>query len=132
MIFEMLDRVLFDWGLPFLLFGVGLVYLFALRAFPYLHPLKTLRQAFKGRKRSSLRALSVALGGTLGVGNITGVALALSLGGAGAVFWMWVSPVGAARTGRGKGARCIICGARGAFLDGALRGALPFCVFFAP
>ncbi len=91
MIFEMLDRVLFDWGLPFLLFGVGLVYLFALRAFPYLHPLKTLRQAFKGRKRSSLRALSVALGGTLGVGNITGVALALSLGGAGAVFWMWVS-----------------------------------------
>ena len=88
---QFLDRVLFDFGLPVLLLGVGLVYLFALRAFPYLHPYKTARLAFKGRGRSSLRALSVALGGTLGVGNITGVALAISLGGAGAVFWMWVS-----------------------------------------
>lgn len=40
---------------------------------------------------SPWRTLSVALAGTLGVGNITGVALAVALGGAGAVFWMWVS-----------------------------------------
>lgn len=44
----------------------------------------------RGRK-SALRALSVALAGTLGVGNIAGVATAIVLGGAGAVFWMWVS-----------------------------------------
>lgn len=40
---------------------------------------------------SPFDALCVALAGTLGVGNIVGVAVALSLGGAGAVFWMWVS-----------------------------------------
>lgn len=40
---------------------------------------------------SPLRALSVALAGTLGVGNIVGVAVALRAGGAGALFWMWVS-----------------------------------------
>ena len=40
---------------------------------------------------SPFRALTVALAGTLGVGNISGVAIALALGGAGAVFWMWVS-----------------------------------------
>ena len=40
---------------------------------------------------SPWRTLSVALAGTLGVGNITGVALAVALGGAGAVFWMWVA-----------------------------------------
>ncbi len=39
---------------------------------------------------SPFAALSVALAGTLGVGNIVGVAVALSLGGAGAVFWMWI------------------------------------------
>ncbi len=40
---------------------------------------------------SPFSALTVALAGTLGVGNITGVAVALALGGAGAVFWMWIS-----------------------------------------
>ena len=36
------------------------------------------------------QALSAALSGTVGLGNIGGVALALALGGPGAVFWMWV------------------------------------------
>ena len=40
---------------------------------------------------SPLGAMLTALGGTVGVGNITGVALALSVGGAGAIFWMWIS-----------------------------------------
>lgn len=40
---------------------------------------------------SPFRAVTVALAGTLGVGNISGVAVALSLGGAGAIFWMWIS-----------------------------------------
>lgn len=35
--------------------------------------------------------MTVALAGTLGVGNIAGVASAIVAGGAGAVFWMWVS-----------------------------------------
>lgn len=37
------------------------------------------------------QALNVAMGGTVGVGNIAGVAMAISLGGPGAVFWMWLS-----------------------------------------
>jgi len=40
---------------------------------------------------SPLRALSASLAGALGVGNIAGVAVALLLGGAGAVFWIWAS-----------------------------------------
>ena len=36
------------------------------------------------------QALSAALSGTVGLGNIGGVALAISLGGPGAVFWMWI------------------------------------------
>ncbi|MBE6632528.1 MAG: alanine:cation symporter family protein [Ruminococcaceae bacterium] len=40
---------------------------------------------------SPFKAVTLALAGTLGVGNITGVAGAIISGGAGAVFWMWIS-----------------------------------------
>lgn len=37
------------------------------------------------------QALTVALSGTIGMGNIAGVAIAINMGGAGAIFWMWVA-----------------------------------------
>ena len=40
---------------------------------------------------SSFQALSMTLAGRVGTGNIAGVATAITIGGAGAVFWMWVS-----------------------------------------
>ena len=40
---------------------------------------------------SHFRALSTALSSTCGIGNIAGVAVAISLGGPGALFWMWIS-----------------------------------------
>ncbi|MGB1801316.1 MAG: alanine:cation symporter family protein, partial [Gammaproteobacteria bacterium] len=40
---------------------------------------------------SHFQALTVALSGTIGMGNIAGVAIAISMGGAGAIFWMWVA-----------------------------------------
>lgn len=40
---------------------------------------------------SHFQALSTALSATVGLGNIAGVAIAVSLGGPGAVFWMWVT-----------------------------------------
>lgn len=43
-----------------------------------------------GGNISSFSALSTALGGTVGVGSISGVALAISVGGAGSIFWMWL------------------------------------------
>jgi AGCS family alanine or glycine:cation symporter len=42
---------------------------------------------------SHFRALATALAGTIGLGNITGVAVAITLGGPGAVFWMWVTAI---------------------------------------
>lgn len=40
---------------------------------------------------SHAQALSTALAGTVGMGNIAGVAMAITVGGPGAVFWMWIS-----------------------------------------
>lgn len=51
----------------------------------------------KGEKRkkssgiSPIQALMTALAGSIGTGNIVGVATALTIGGPGAIFWMWVS-----------------------------------------
>ena len=50
-------------------------------------------KADKTEKRKTGKTLLLALSGTLGVGNITGVATALLLGGAGSVFWMVLSTI---------------------------------------
>ena len=42
---------------------------------------------------SSFEALASAIAATVGMGNIAGVAIALSIGGPGAIFWMWVSSI---------------------------------------
>lgn len=47
--------------------------------------------ARKEGRRALLASVSTALGGTVGVGSITGVAYGIAVGGAGSVFWMWVS-----------------------------------------
>lgn len=44
-----------------------------------------------GSRLTRRQALATALAGTMGTGNIAGVATAIALGGPGAVFWMWVS-----------------------------------------
>ena len=40
---------------------------------------------------SGFRALATVLSGTIGTGNIAGVATAIAIGGPGAIFWMWVT-----------------------------------------
>jgi len=45
----------------------------------------------KGKSISQFQALCTALAATIGVGNIVGVAAAISIGGPGAVFWMWLA-----------------------------------------
>ena len=80
--------------LPCLIFFFG-TYFFLRAGIFYFKKPKRFIDAFRvnegGGDFSSLRSLGVALAGTLGVGNIVGVVGAISLGGAGAVFWMWVS-----------------------------------------
>ena len=81
-------------ALPILIVCSGFYFTKYLGGFYLLRPARTLRLAFSKEGSGSispLRALSVSLAGTLGVGNITGVAVAIMLGGAGSLFWMWIS-----------------------------------------
>jgi len=88
------------WGLPLLclLIGGGLYLLMNIRALPFRyigHALKVLRGDYHESSAegeiSHFQALSTALASTIGMGNIAGVAVAISIGGPGAIFWMWVS-----------------------------------------
>ena len=80
--------------LPLVIFFAGLYFLFKLRFFFVFHPIRTLRLAFDVLKDKRARAsLFLALAGTLGVGNIFGVAVGIIIGGAGSVFWIVLSSV---------------------------------------
>lgn len=86
------------WGAPMLilLVGTGLYLTIRLKGMQFWalpHALKlifTTEEEGKG-EISHFAALMTALAATVGIGNIVGVATAITLGGPGAVFWMWVT-----------------------------------------
>ncbi|WP_265569433.1 alanine/glycine:cation symporter family protein [Sphingomicrobium nitratireducens] len=79
------------------LLGIGLWMMIGLRFYPILGLGSAFKGLFKGRKGSGsgeispFAALSTALSGQVGTGNLAGVATAIALGGPGAIFWMWVT-----------------------------------------
>lgn len=81
-----------------LLLGVGLYLTIRMRGVQFRLLPDALRSLLGGKKSeaeqgavSSFQAVCTALSGTLGTGNIAGVAGAIALGGPGAVFWMWMA-----------------------------------------
>ncbi|MGO4910994.1 alanine/glycine:cation symporter family protein [Leeuwenhoekiella sp. W20_SRS_FM14] len=92
----------FVWGLPLLilLIGGGTYLLIYSRFLPFKyfgHAINVLRGKYDNPddpgEISHFQALMTALSSTIGMGNIAGVAVAIAIGGPGAVFWMWVSAI---------------------------------------
>ena len=84
--------MLFSFVLPILSVPAGLYLMIKLKAFFILHPIKTTKKFLSGMtNKDERRSLCLALAGTLGVGNIFGVAAGIMIGGAGSVFWLFVS-----------------------------------------
>ncbi len=80
--------------LPIAVTVVGAYFLVKLRAFFILHPKRVIKKlSGLSKGENSIRSFLLALAGTLGVGNIVGVAVGISVGGAGSVFWLLVSSV---------------------------------------
>lgn len=91
---DLLKNVLWSFPTMALLTGTGIYFTFKSRFYPIRRLgeiIKSVKNAESASEISSLRGLMTALGGTVGVGSITGVAYAITQGGAGALFWMWVS-----------------------------------------
>ncbi|WP_434767553.1 alanine/glycine:cation symporter family protein [Pseudomonas triticicola] len=62
-----------------------------LRYFPHMFAVLHGSWRAGGHHLSSLQALTLSLAGRVGTGNIVGVGIAVSMGGPGAVFWMWMT-----------------------------------------
>ncbi|RMI12793.1 alanine/glycine:cation symporter family protein [Cellulomonas triticagri] len=94
-VLDWLTNALYTYWLVYVLVGVGLWFTLRtgavqVRMFPAM-----VRQVLASRSGaeggiSSFQAFAVGLASRVGTGNIAGVAVALTLGGPGAVFWMWV------------------------------------------
>jgi len=87
------------WGIPLLvlLLGGGTFFLIYSRFIPFRylgHAVHVLRGKYDNPddpgQINHFQALSTALAATVGMGNISGVAIAIATGGPGALFWMWV------------------------------------------
>ncbi|MED1560853.1 transporter [Alkalihalobacillus alcalophilus ATCC 27647 = CGMCC 1.3604] len=89
------------WGPPslILLFGTGLFLTFLLKGIQFSRLKYAFKLAFSKEGNNSdsgdgdisnFKALMTTLAATIGIGNIAGVATAVTLGGPGAIFWMWV------------------------------------------
>lgn len=91
---EIINSYLSGSLVPIALTLYAIFFLMKLRVAPIIHFKSMLKGIQKNKHNggsSAIRAVIFALAGTLGVGNIVGVASAIVLGGAGSVFWMWVS-----------------------------------------
>ncbi len=101
--FEVLLKVLdkindFVWGPPLLilLVGTGVMLTIRLRLLQVIKLPKAIKLIFQAENKgtgdiNSFGALCTALAATVGTGNIVGVATAITSGGPGALFWMWVA-----------------------------------------
>ncbi|MFP7334867.1 alanine/glycine:cation symporter family protein [Shouchella clausii] len=92
-VLEFINNVLWSSPVVYTLLGVGLIFSLLTRFLQVRHLKDMFTLMFSGKKSdagvSSFQALSVALAGRVGTGNIAGVASAIYFGGPGAVFWMW-------------------------------------------
>lgn len=90
------------WGPPMLILLVGTGIYLTIRqnwlqvskfGYAMRHTVGKLTERGEGKKGevTPFQALATAMAGTVGTGNIAGVATAIALGGPGAVFWMWLS-----------------------------------------
>lgn len=83
------------WG-PWMIYGiliVGLIFTVRTRGVQVRFLKDMFGQIFTGKKSdagvSSFQAMTMALSGRIGTGNIAGTATAIAFGGPGAIFWMW-------------------------------------------
>ncbi|NBC21209.1 MAG: amino acid carrier protein [Alphaproteobacteria bacterium] len=90
-------RILPVGPLGIILLGTGIIMMIRLGARPLRRFVPALVEVWKGRKAQGedgaitpWQALSTALSGQVGTGNLAGVATAITLGGPGAIFWMWI------------------------------------------
>lgn len=95
---EFINKYIIGNSVPIVLILAGAFFVIFLSGRPLISPIRLLKTMLGGGKSdgsdnsvSPFRSMTMALAGTLGVGNIVGVASAIALGGFGSIFWMWMT-----------------------------------------
>lgn len=93
------------WGLPLLITILATGIFLTIRSgfFQFCHFGYILKNMFKkesrdgsgddGKALTPFQAISIAIGGTIGVSNMSGVATAIAVGGPGSLFWLWLAAI---------------------------------------
>lgn len=88
-----LNGILWSTPVIYICLAIGLLFTILTRFLQVRHIKDMVMLMFQGKSSesgvSSFQALSIALSGRVGTGNIAGTATAIAMGGPGAVFWMW-------------------------------------------
>ena len=106
-IVDFLNSILWGYVLVYGLLGVGVFFTIRLGFLQFLNFGEMIR-AIRGSRESDVhgispfQALCTSLASRVGTGNLAGVAVALYLGGAGAIFWMWMVALVGMATGYAK------------------------------
>lgn len=92
---KLIEIMDFVWGLPLtiIIVSAGLYFCYRIKLFQIFGIKKIYRntvKSIKNSKNNSYRTITSVLGGTIGTGNVAGVATAIAVGGPGAIFWMWI------------------------------------------
>ncbi|KOS24254.1 sodium:alanine symporter [Bacillus anthracis] len=101
------NNILWSYILIAMLIGFGLYFSFKLKFVQITHfgeMVRLISDGFNGKEKkkdrvSSFQAFCMSTAARIGIGNLAGVAIAISLGGPGAVFWMWVIAIFGAASG---------------------------------
>ncbi|MBO9476529.1 alanine:cation symporter family protein [Shimia sp. R11_0] len=94
-IVNQMNGILWGYLLMYLLLGIGAYLTLRLRFIQIVNFKEQIRLTMVARSAddagiSPFQALAVSLASRIGTGNLAGVAVAISLGGPGAIFWMWI------------------------------------------
>jgi len=125
-----LNFFIWNYVLIYGLFGIGLFFTFKLKFIRFIYFPEMFR-AVRGKSSdpegiSPFQALAISLASRVGTGNLTGVAVALYLGGPGTVFWMWMVALLGMATAYAESTLAQLYKIRGA--DGRYRGGPAFYI----
>ncbi|PPK60389.1 AGCS family alanine or glycine:cation symporter [Malaciobacter marinus] len=95
MIIDFLNNIFWGYILIYGLLAVGVFFTIKLKFIQFVHFKEMFKSVFDKDETdesgiSPFQALTISLASRVGTGNLAGVAVALYLGGAGAIFWMWI------------------------------------------
>ena len=125
------------WGPPLivLLLFTGLLFTFRLKGLQLRLPYFLLHRNDSANKGlSQFRTVCMSLGAAMGTGNITGVSAAIVIGGAGSLFWMWISAFIGMATVYAENYLSVLYSSRNkrgpmAYLEKAVGGRRLACIF---